>query len=162
MITTVFSIDPYLAEFLKSAYGQKQDDGRIVVTLPPDIYLYHTLCSITQKQPANVTELIGNIEISLADCQTTTRKEPQYYNYISQDGAKIFNKAATLFFRAALHEYMDSKKHEDGFTYKEASFMFVAKYAIESIEPESLIKNHKRWITKVRSLKSRKKEYTRR
>lgn len=160
--TTKFDIDKYIAEYLNTAYGHKQEDGRTIVTLPSNIYLYHTLCSLTRKQPANGFTLQGNIEISLSDCQIFTRKDPKYYNYISPTAAKIFNKTATLFFRSTLHEYLDRMKHVEGLTYKEAAFLFVCKYEIDSIEPESLIKNHQRWISKIRSCNTRKKEYTRR
>lgn len=158
MYTTKFTIEDYLAEYLRGKWGIKSDseETNTIVKIPENVYLYDMLSSLTKKRPKHVPETNGNVEIIIPH-RKEGNKKPLLHNYISYQGASIFNKRVKLYFRADLHEYMDFMKHDQGISYKEAAYMFINKYAIESFDPESIIKNYSRWKTKVRM---RKKTYT--
>ena len=143
MYTVKFDIENYLAEYLRGKWGPT------IVEIPRDVYLYNLLHSLTKKQPSHVPVLSGNVEI-IIPCRREGNKNPEYYNYVSSGGAELFNKALKLFFRADLHEFVDHMKHDKGYTYKDACFLFASQYGIESIDTESLIKNYYRWKEKVR------------
>lgn len=162
MHTTKFTIENYLAEYLRGKWGLEDENGKNtgIVDIPKDIYLYNVLHSITIKRPRHAPIQDGNIEIVIP-YRKEGNKKPEYYNYISEEGARIFNKKLKLFFRADLHEFVDNLKHNEGLTYKDACFMFVAKYNIESIDPESLIKNYYRWKETVRDNRQKKSYVTR-
>lgn len=157
MHTTKFTIEDYLAEYLRGKWGVKDKDGNhtSVVRIPENIYLYDILSSITIKKPRHIKEIEGNLEIVIPH-RKEGNKKPEVYSYVSKKGAKLFNKSLKLFFRADLHEYLDHKKHEEGISYKDAGFMFVAELGIESFDSESVTKNYSRWRQKVRN---RKKAY---
>ncbi|MDU1892819.1 MAG: hypothetical protein E6767_19235 [Dysgonomonas sp.] len=158
MHTTKFTIEDYLAEYLRGKWGIKDENGEStqVVRIPEEIYLYDTLSCLTMKKPRKAAAPAGNLEIIIPH-RREGNKKPSVYNYISERGAKIFNKKVKLFFRSELHEFLDYMKHEEGIAYKDACFMFVSKYGIESFDSESAEKNHSRWRKKVRD---RKKAYS--
>lgn len=159
MITAKFKIEDYLAEYLRGKWGIKDKDGHPtgIVSIPEDIYLYHILWGLMQTRRKNETQVEPNIEVVLPHCRKGDRKNPRFYNYISLQGSEIFNKRLKKFFRADMHEFFDYQKHEEGITYKEAAYLFIAKYDIESIDPDSLAKNYSRWKDNVRL--NRKKAY---
>ena len=162
MQTTKFTIEDYLAEYLRGKWGMKDANGECtsIVEIPEDTYLYDSLSSLTMKKPRHVKEYRGNIEIVIPH-RREGNKKPAVYNYISSAGARIFNKKVKLFFRAELHEYLDYKKHEEGMSYRDACFVFLSQYGIESFDPESAEKNYSRWRNKIRDKKDRKKAFTR-
>jgi len=159
MQTTKFTIEDYLAEYLRGKWGVRDKEGRItnVVEIPENVYLYHTISSLTQKKPRNVNKIEGNIEIVIP-YRREGNKHPEIYNYISEEGARIFNSRVKRFFRADMHEFLDMKKHIEGISYKEAAFEFLGQYGIESFDSESVTKNYKRWREKIRTVK--KKPYS--
>lgn len=158
MHTTKFTIEDYLAEYLRGKWGVKNEHGEPipVVEIPEDVYLYDILSSLTQKTPRNGSDQNANLEIIIPH-RRAGNKKPAVYNYVSNKGAAIFNKKVKLFFRAELHEYLDYMKHMEGMTFKDACFLFVSKYGIESFDCESAEKNYSRWRKKIRS---RKKAYS--
>ena len=160
MITAKFRIEDYLAEYLRGKWGIIDEDGKPtgIISIPENIYLYHILWGLMQTKRENETKVKPNIEIVLPHCRKGDRKDPRYYNHISLRGSLIFNSRLKKFFRADMHEFFDYMKHEEGMTYKEASFLFVAKYGIDSIDPDSLAKNYSRWKDNVRL--NRKKAYS--
>lgn len=139
MYTTKFKIEAYLAEYLVGKWGVNG-----IVELPRDIYLYNILHSLTIKKPLHAPEPSGNVEIVIPQ-RKEGNKKPERYNYVSTNAARYFNRRVKAFFRADLHEFVDNRKHMMGETYKDACFLFVAQYNVESIDPESLIKNYYRW-----------------
>lgn len=158
--TTKIEIEQYLAEFLTSLYGEKDAEGNPtnIIRLPENSYLYDTIWLYMRPQKRNPPTANPNIEIILPNVRKGERKDPRYHNYIGEIGAKVFNKRAKKFFRSRLHEYIDEKKHHDGFTFKEACYMFITEFNIYSIDPESLSKSHQRWREKVAI--TRKKAYS--
>lgn len=160
MHTTKFTIENYLAEYLRGKWGLKDENGNNtgIIEIPPNVYLYNILHSLMIKKPAIIKDLVGNIEIVIPN-RKEMHKNPAYYNFISKDAARYFNKKLKLFFRADLHEFLDHKKHDNGDTFKDACFLFIEKYNIESIDPESLIKNYSRWKGVVRDNRD-KRAYT--
>ncbi len=158
MHTTKFTMEDYLVEYLIGKWGVLDKDGNRtnVVAIPENVYLYDTLSSLMIKKPKHAPEPSGNLEIVIP-YRKEGNKKPAVYNYVSRQGAEIFAKKVKLFFRAELHEYLDYKKHEECVTYKDAGYMFVAEYGIESFDPDSARKNYARWRAKVRN---RKKAYT--
>lgn len=162
MHTTKFTIENYLAEYLRGKWGIKDEHGKHtgVIEIPREVYLYNILHSLTIKKPIHAPKPSGNIEI-IIPYRKEGNKKPERYNYISTDAARYFNKKLKLFFRADLHEFVDNMKHDEGSTYKDACFIFIEKYEIESIDPESLIKNYYRWKETVRDNRQKKAYATR-
>lgn len=154
MHTTKFTIEDYLAEYLRGKWGIRDEHGEPTpaVEIPEDVYLYDILSSLTMKTPRNATLGDNNLEVVIPH-RRAGNKKPAIYNYISEKGAKIFNKKVKLFFRSELHEYLDHMKHVEGITFKDACFLFISKYGIESFDSESAEKNYARWRKKVRHKK---------
>jgi len=162
MHTTKFTIENYLAEYLRGKWGLKDESGNIteIIEIPKDVYLYNELHSLTIKKPKHAPGPEGNIEVVIPH-RREGNKKPIRYNYVSAEGSRYFNKVLKIFFRADLHEFVDSKKHDKGITYKDACYLFVAKYGIESIDPDSLVKNYYRWKETVRDNREKKSYATR-
>lgn len=160
MYTTKFEIEDYLAEYLIGKWGVDKGDSGKVVELPRDIYLYTILHSLTIKKPKHAPVPSGNVEIVIPQ-KREGNKKPERYNYISSKAAKYFNRRVKAFFRADLHEFVDHWKHVEGDTYKNACFLFVAQYQIESIDPDSLSKNYYRWKGVVRDNREKRAYSTR-
>ena len=154
METVGIYIKPYLAEYIKEKWGGV--DG--VISIPSEIYLYHIFWSLLIKQPLGIDISKGNIKIYIPDRKDNIgkRKNPQYYNHVSKNGQLVFQKRLETFFRAELHEFIDSAKHNEGISYKDACFHFLAMYNIQSIDSDSLIKNYSRWKRLIRGNKSSK------
>ena len=157
MYTAKFTIEAYLAEYLRGKWSLKDAEGNPtgIVSIPEDVYLYSIFSSLTIKTPINAPVPSGNIEIIIPH-RKLGNKKPERYNYISERGAQIFNKKVKLFFRADLHEFIDNQKHDEGETYKDACYIFIAKYSIESFDPDSLAKNYSRWKDTIRGNRSKK------
>lgn len=162
MTTTRFAIEPYLAEYLRAKWPMADSNGKPtdIVSIPDKIYLYNILSSLTIKKPRHAPEPAGNLEIVIPNRKESS-KDPEYYNYISAKSAVLFNKKVKLFFRAELHEFIDSRKHDEGETYKDACYLFICKYKIESIDPDSLAKNYYRWKIAIRESREKKTYITR-
>lgn len=161
MHTAKFTIEAYLAEYLQGKWGTVSDDGVKAnpITIPLDVdYLRVSLVNLTQITPRNAKEEVANIEIVIPHIREINKK-PERYNYISHRGAKIFNKLVKQYFKSDLHHYLDTKVDQDGLTYKDACYMFVSEFNIQSYEPESLYKDQSRWKSKVR-LQRTKRAYT--
>ena len=160
MFTTKFTIEPYLAEYLKGKWAIEDAEGNLtnVVQIPEKCYLYDALSSLIIKKPNQAPNPTGNIEIVVPHRREGNRR-PEHYNYISERAAAIMNKKIKLFFRADLHEFIDHHKHDNGETYSDACFLFITKYSITSIDPDSLTKNYFRWKSDVRQNRN-KKSYT--
>lgn len=157
MLTTKFTIEDYLAEYLQGKWGiinedEKQTD---VVRIPENVYLFNNLANLIVKKPDNVPEPEGNFEIIVPHVRDGN-KHPKYHNYVGERGAKIFNKKVKLYFRSDLHEFIDSYKHDYGGTYLDACYEFVSKYKIKSIDPDSLAKDYSRWRKKIRDNRIKK------
>lgn len=157
LLTTKIQIEPYLAEYLIGKWGKKDAKGKPtgIVAIPDTIYLYHNLWSLTSTTPHYIKEddIVGNVEIVLPNRKEG--KDPRYYNYISEESAKIFNKDVKLFFRADLHNFLDKKKHDEGYTYKEAAYIFALQHDIVSYEVDSMTKNYARWRNNIRNRKQK-------
>lgn len=160
MHTTRFTIDAYLAEYLLGKWGvpSENDASRLIVQIPREVYLFNLLHSLTMKRPKHVPGACGNIEM-VVPFRKEGNKRPEHYNYISDPGARLFNKKATQFFRADLHEFIDNRKHVHGDSIKDACFLFVAMYQVKSIDPESLAKNYYRWKGDVREMNRERRAY---
>lgn len=168
--TATFYIKPYLAAYLVGKWGKmhpatdkhNKESTRIIVEFTSDILLYDLIVSLTTIQPKNVVCQAGNIEIKVPAIRHLTSKKPSTHNYISKKNAKIFEQSVERLFKADFHEYLDIKKHEEGYTYKEASYMFLNKYCIDPdlYQPDSIRRHHSRWRNKIRN--PRQKQYTRR
>ena len=161
MHTTKFNIESYLSEYLIGKWGFQPNDKNqnSIVRLPKEVYLYNFLHSLTVKKPQHAPAPWGNIEI-VVPARKEGNKPPEKYNYISRESALLFNRTLTKFFRADLHEFIDNQKHQHGISIKDACFIFISKYGIESIDAESLAKNYYRWKKKIRSLNQERRSFT--
>ena len=77
------------------------------------------------------------------------------FNYLSGRAQKILGDKMRLMMWAELHDLMDENKHINGIQFKESVFMFMRKYAIDSITEDALLKNYQRWRDKQRRKKKR-------
>lgn len=166
--TATFYIEDHLARFLIGKWGKEYKEKnkitnecefRMVVELESNTILYDLIASLSRKQPRNVKAQAGNIEIKIPAIRDIVSKKPSTHNYISKSDAKIFSKSVGRLFRAEMNEYLDLMKNEEGISYKDASYMFLAQYGIESFEPDSIRRHHSRWRNKISP--TRKKIFSR-
>lgn len=168
--TATFQIKEYLACYLEAKWGveirtvnkiTQEEDIRLIIQFPPDVIFYHLITNLSQKRPKNVHTIYGNIEIRIPRIKDVKNKKPETHNFINKKNAEIFEKKLDSFFKAEMNEFMDTKKHEEGMTYKDASYLFLSKYGIDDdlYQPDSVRRHHARWRDKVRP---RSKSYTRR
>ena len=57
-----------------------------------------------------------------------SRKDPAYYNYLSERSQRIFERKVEVMFFAEIHDYADAKKHIEGVEYAESIFRFMRIY----------------------------------
>lgn len=166
--TAKFEIEDHLALFLIGKWGKEYEflndktnelETRMVVELDSSTILYDLIASLSKKQPLNVKEQEGNIEIKIPAIRDIMSKKPSTHNYINKIDAKVFSKSVERLFRGEMNEYMDIMKNENGISYKEASYLFLEQYGIESFEPDSIRRHHARWRDKIRPV--RKKIFSR-
>ena len=155
MITTKISIKAHLAEYVKGFY-KIQESG--FVKFPDSDDLYHLIWQVMIKPPANINpfDRSGNLTIALPDRRIG--KDPQVYNYISVKAEKIIEKKIRQLFILELHSVMEDNAY-DGFllTNQDRVSLFMAKYGIESITEDALLKEYYRWRDRVR--KKEKRQY---
>lgn len=155
MTTTKITITNYLAEYMAGKYGNHSI--KELIQLPDSIDLYQTLYDLMQRRPINASQFDnGNLWLCLPQ-RRHPGKDPQYFNYLSLESAKIIDDKIYTMFWADLHDYLDKKKHEEGIFFEDAAYEFLAMYSIESITVDGLKKNHKRWRDKIRYRKNIRK-----
>lgn len=159
MITAKITVEAAVAEYIRGRYF---DPERGVVHFPPSSDIYITIYDLLSRRPAECPVDTGNLEFALPERRWLAGgagKDPRIYNYISQRSAAILASRFRLLMWAELHEFMDEQKHLNGIQYKESAFIFMQKYAIESISEDALLKNYQRWRDSMRRRK--KRGYTR-
>lgn len=148
MVTTRIQIKSHLKEYIVGKYNDMED---VPVSFPDNIDLYHYIWDWARKRPADCQVDIGNLEIVLPNRRAG--KKPEVYNYIPYDGVKdIERKIENLMF-AELHTLVDEQKHREGIEIKTSVFYFMAKYGIDSITSDALVKNFQRWRYNIRRSK---------
>lgn len=158
MTTTKINIKPHLAEY---CYGKFSGCSRDPVRFPHQLEIYHSIWDLMQKRPVNCPVDTGNLEIFLPYSSkkddNKKRKDPHIYNYISERAAKIIARKIEISMFAELHELLDENKYGFGIDFKETVFLFMSRYAIDSITEDALIKNFYRWRNMVRKRRQRRK-----
>lgn len=155
MITTSIDIDAATAEYIRGRYFDHESGA---VRFPPSSDIYITLYDLLSKRPATNPVDRGNLTIALPDRRLANQsggKDPKTYNYLSPRAAAILAARFRLLMWAELHEFMDEQKHRHGIKYKESAFTFLARYGIESITEDALLKNYQRWRDKMRRRQKR-------
>ena len=161
MITTKIQIEPYLAQWLTAKYY----DGKVgAVRFPPHTDIYEKVYDVMTTRPAGVSPIDnGNLEFALPDKRDgnfSFGKNPERYNYISAQGARILGKRFNAMFWAEIHEVMDENKHLHGIDYQDTAYMLVRRYDLKDISDEGLLKNYQRWKDKMR--RKKKRDYVKR
>ena len=156
MITTKIQVEPYLAQWLTAKYY----DGKVgTVRFPPHTDIYEKIYDVMTVRPAGVSPRdTGNLEFALPDKRDgnfSFGKNPERYNYISLQGARILGKRFKAMFWAEVHEVMDENKHLHGIDYQDTAYMLVRRYDLKDISDEGLLKNYQRWKDKMRRKKKR-------
>lgn len=155
-MTTRINIKSHLAEYCIGKWGTEFTQP---VEFPVHTELYVTVYNLTKKRPVDCPLDYGNLEIILPnrkkDDDLMIRKNPEVYNYISQRGSNIIGRKIEIMFWAELHEMVDEHYHRYGVPYSESIYLFLAKYRVESISEDALIKNYQRWKENRRKRKKR-------
>jgi len=152
MIISKIQIKEYLKEWVMGRFPVV--DG--AVRFPDDLDLYHTIYDLLQKRPKNIGVDKGNLAIILPERENG--KKTSSYNYLSERATRIIEKRLTVKFWAELHDLIDEQKHVLNIEYIDTVFNFLAKYKIESISDDALLKNYYRW--RVNARKKFKRNYS--
>lgn len=150
MITVKITIEPHVAEYIT---GKFFDHEAGAVRFPSALDIYILIYDLLQKRPVACPVDTGNLEFVLPERRIG--KDPITFNYLSGRAQKILADKMRLMMWAELHDLMDENKHINGIQFKESVFMFMRKYAIESITEDALLKNYQRWRDKQRRKKKR-------
>ncbi|WP_302613809.1 hypothetical protein [uncultured Bacteroides sp.] len=154
MMTVKTEVEPHVAEYIR---GKFFDHEAKAVRFPPALDIYILIYDLLQKRPVACPVDTGNLEFVLPERRMG--KDPITFNYLSGRAQKILADKMRLMMWAELHDLMDENKHINGIQFKESVFMFMRKYAIESITEDALLKNYQRWRDKQR--RKKKRGYTR-
>ena len=149
-MTVKITVEPHVAEYIK---GKFYDHEAGSVRFPPALDIYILIFDLLQKRPASCPIDTGNLEFALPERRIG--KDPITFNYLSGRAQKILGDKMRLMMWAELHDLMDENKHINGIQFKESVFMFMRKYAIDSITEDALLKNYQRWRDKQRRKKKR-------
>ncbi len=149
-MTIKITVEPHVAEYIK---GKFYDHEAGSVRFPPALDIYILIFDLLQKRPASCPIDTGNLEFALPERRIG--KDPITFNYLSGRAQKILGDKMRLMMWAELHDLMDENKHINGIQFKESVFMFMRKYAIDSITEDALLKNYQRWRDKQRRKKKR-------
>lgn len=150
MITTRIEIEPHVAEYVRAKYGDPETGA---VRFPHSVDIYHLMYDLMAKRPAGAGVDQGNLVLTLPDRREANYsggKSPEQYNYISRRSSKILGDKMRLMMWAEFHEYVDEQKHVHGIQYKEAVYLFMRHYEIESVSEDAFLKNYQRWRDKLR------------
>lgn len=150
MMTVKTTVEPHVAEYIR---GKFYDHEAGAVRFPSTLDIYIQIFDLLQKRPVSNPVDTGNLEFILPERRVG--KDPITYNYLSGRAQKILADKMRLMMWAELHDFMDENKHINGIMFKESVFMFMRKYAIESITEDALLKNYQRWRDKQRRKKKR-------
>lgn len=145
MITVNIAVESYLKEYITGKYFDPESG---VVRFPSSLDIYHLIYDLLQKRPAGRPVDVGNLKFALP--KRRLGKDPVVYNYLSERAQKLLAKKMKLMMWAELHEMMDENKHLHGMQFKESVFIFMNRYAIESISEDAFLKNYQRWRDKLR------------
>ena len=151
MLTTSITIRPHLAEYAQVIFAVEDEN---YIKIPHTHDLYHILANLMAKRPENRPIHRGNLEIALP--AQSRGKCPIVYNYISDKSQKIIDQKIECLFWAHAHEFVDNRYHMQGEQMKDAMYMFLQKYQIESISLDAIVKNYYRWRYEVRRKRFRR------
>lgn len=150
MMTVKTNVEPHVAEYIRGKFYDLEAEA---VRFPSTLDIYIQIYDLLQKRPVSNPVDTGNLEFILPERRVG--KDPITYNYLSGRAQKILADKMRLMMWAELHDFMDENKHINGIMFKESVFMFMRKYAIESITEDALLKNYQRWRDKQRRKKKR-------
>ncbi len=159
MMTVKINVEAAVAEYIRGKYFDHEVGA---VRFPPSSDIYITIYDLLAKRPVDHPIDTGNLEFALPDRREANQaggKDPKTYNYISRRAADVLSGRFRALMWAELHEFMDEQKHQNGVQYKESVFIFMKRYAIESITEDALLKNYQRWRDRMR--RRQKRGYTR-
>lgn len=154
MVTVTISIKPYLASYLHVRCGQSVEplssSTSPAIRLSHLSPLYHILYQLTTPHPQDVPwREQGNATFVIP----TPRygKNPQVYNYIGYDHARVIEEEIEVEMKAELYSYLLYNKYTNGVMYKKSMEQFVDKYHMaEQVEESSLMRAFQRWRKKVK------------
>lgn len=146
-MNTTITITPYLAEYIAAKNGCKCGEP---VSIHPDSDLYVLIWDLMRKRPSHVSPIdTGNLVLRLPDRRRG--KDPIYYNYLSEQSARLISEKIRKLFNMELHQVMDDNLHA-GSPEKmiDVAYKFILRYQIQSISEDALVKNYYRWRETVR------------
>lgn len=152
MITTQINIKPHLAEYAMSVFRYQDTD---VIEFPNNEDLHITLWTLMDKRPAHCQVVEGNITIKLP--HRSIGKNPMYYNFLCKRSQKIIESKIELRFWGDVHEYVDAKVHNFGYSIIDAVFMFMKEKELKSISSNALVKDYYRWRHRIDRIKAKRK-----
>jgi hypothetical protein bacD2_22939 len=150
MTTVKIHCEPYVCEYIRAKYFDPEAGA---VRFPSSLDVYILVYDLLQKRPVGCGVDEGNLEFALPDRREANRaggKSPEQFNYLSRRSGKIIADKLRLMLWAELHDLMDENKHILGIQFKETVYVFMRRYAIESITEDALLKNYQRWRDRMR------------
>lgn len=161
MITTKINIKPHLAEYFSSIekYGVFENGKFMYVHFPHKLDVYQVIWDLMEKRPDNCSgKDVGNFCIALPNRKEG--KDPRYYNYLGERSIDIIERRLETMFFADSRSMFEENKQKLGIAYLDSAHLFLCKYQIESITPDALIKDEKRYRDNVLKRNRIKRKYT--
>lgn len=155
MITAKIQVEPYVAEYITGKFYNAELQA---VHFPPSLDIYVTIYDLMAKRPDGAGTDAGNLCFCLParrDANKRCGKSPEQYNYFSERAVKILERRMRVMLWAELHDFMDENKHLRGVRFIDSVFIFMNRYAINSISEDAMLKNYQRWRDNLRRSKKR-------
>ena len=145
MTTATIQIEPYVAEYIR---GKFFDTEYGAVHFPRSLDIYVTIYDLMERRPKSAGVDRGNLTFCLPDRRDANNKggkSPETYNWFSGDSVKILERRMKVMMWAELHDTLDEAKHLRGIPFLESVYVFMRRYALQSISEDALLKNYQRW-----------------
>lgn len=161
--TTLIFIEPYLAEYCRNLYSCGRKDGAVRIPYTSD--LYHLVWEQMSKRPDGYqSPAAGNLCILLPtsrECDDDSRKNPLYYNYLSDRAVRMIERWLYRAFNFEFHGVMMENEHcGRPMTHLELVRQFIRQHGLKSITEDALIKNFQRYRRHIFPKKVRKYKKT--
>lgn len=147
MITVRLAVKPYLAAYMYALYERSTEPLTQAIRLNPQEILYSVVQQLTVRRPANAPRETGNLCLALP--APRYGKDPQVYNYIGHDNARLLEEKIEWQMKMELFEWMQAAKFRQGKTYHLAILEFMEKYGLEELlQEETMMRWYQRWRAK--------------
>lgn len=142
MISVTIAVRPHLAAYLYVRFANCVHSGAL--RLPSSSTLYHLIGELTVKRSKNVSwNDTGNLTFALP--HPRLGKDPQVYNYLGADSARIIEQEIDTLLKMDLYSRLLRDKYQHGMTYTRSLNTFMEEYHIADTNDHALMKAFQRW-----------------